>query len=228
MELPGIVQSAASGLLGFDTNVALTDQTAAAFVSQGFQFCIRYVSRAAAQGENDLSTSEALGILGAGLALIVVQHVRGEGWVPSAMLGALDGVHAAYHAFTIGFPTGVTVWCDLEGVDPGASAQQVIDYCDAWYDAVAAPGYVPGIYVGANAILNGEALFDRLKFSHYWKSLSTVPNIPIRGYQMIQRNQHVENGISICEDLTQTDLLEGTVIWLAPAPTIGPSIIVMR
>jgi Domain of unknown function (DUF1906) len=219
MKLPGTVQAATPGLRGFDTNVVVTDETAASFVSQGFRFCVRYVSRVAAQGETDLTTSEALGILGQGLALMVVQHVRPGAWVPSVALGASDGVHAAYHAFTIGFPTGVIVWCDLEGVSAVASPKQVTDYCNAWYDAVAAPGYVPGIYVGANAILDGDALFESLKFSHYWKSLSNVPDIPIRGYQITQSNEHVENGISICEDLTQTDLLGGAVIWLAPDPT---------
>jgi hypothetical protein len=106
-----------------------------------------------------------------------VQHVREPGWLPSLELGASDGVHAAYHAFVIGFPAGVNVWCDLEGVSEGTSDQQVIDYCDAWYDAVAAAGYIPGLYVGSDAILDGQALRFRLKFTHYWRSLSDVPEI---------------------------------------------------
>jgi hypothetical protein len=96
----------------------------------------------AQQNANDLSAAEALDLLNAGLALMPVQHVRGAGWIPTAALGASDGVHAAYHAFVIGFAPGVNVWCDLEGVQPGASAQHVIDYCNSWYDAVNAAGYV--------------------------------------------------------------------------------------
>jgi len=215
MTLPGTVKAAEAGLLGFDTDSVVTATTAATFFNQGFRFCVRYLSRVAKQGSSDLTRQEALDILGAGLALLTVQHVRMEGWTPTVELGASDGVHAAYHGFTLGFPAGVSIWCDLEGVSGATAAQPVIDYCNAWFDAVAAAGYVPGLYVGAQAILDGHAL-HALKFSHYWKSLSTVPDIPVRGYQMIQSHEHVANGISIDEDRTQNDLLGGAVIWLAP------------
>src|SRR6266705_1511037 len=135
MALPGTVQAAADGLLGFDTDSIVTASKAADFFTQGFRFCVRYVSRVAKQGSNDLSEPEALDLLDAGLALMAVQHPRAEGWVPTPDLGAADGVHAAYHAFVICFPAGVNVWCDLEGVGSGTPAQQVIDYCNAWFDA---------------------------------------------------------------------------------------------
>ncbi len=216
MLLPGSVAATTAGPLGFDTGEVVTASTAAAFFSQGYRFCVRYVSRVAQQGPDDLTAAEALAILGAGLALLPVQHVRAEGWAPTPDLGASDGVHAAYHAFTIGFPTGVNVWCDLEGVASGTAPQQVIDYCNSWYSAVAAAGYLPGLYVGANAILSGQALFQSLKFSHYWKSLSTVPDVAVRGYQMIQSNEQTLNGINIDQDRTQNDLRGGTVVWLSP------------
>ena len=218
MLLPGKAVAAAPGLLGFDTNEVVTAANAAAFFSQGYRFCVRYVSRVAQQGSSDLTAAEALVILDAGLALLTVQHVRAEGWAPTPDLGASDGVHAAYHAFTLGFPPGVNVWCDLEGVATGTPSQQVIDYCNSWYSAVAAAGYLPGLYVGANAILNGQALFESLRFSHYWKSLSTVPDVAVRGYQMIQSNEQTLNGIDIDQNRTQTDLRGGTVVWLARTP----------
>ena len=220
MLLPGSVLAAPAGLLGFDADTVVTRETAAQFFAQGFRFCIRYLSRAATQGASDLTVSEALDILGAGLALGAVQHVRAEGWLPSSDLGAEDGVHAAYHAFVLGFPCGINVWCDLEGVAGGTTSEEVIGYCNSWFDAVAAAGYVPGLYVGANAILDGQDLHDRLKFSHYWKSLSRVPEVAVRGYQMIQSNEHTVNGIGIDENRTQSDLLGGAVVWLAP-PSIG-------
>lgn len=218
--LPGAAATAAAGLLGFDTDSIVTPETAAAFYDQGYRFAIRYISRAPAQGAGDLSASEAAGILGAGLALAPVQHVRAEGWAPTAELGAADGVHAAYHTHALGFPAGITVWCDLEGVADGTAAEEVIAYSNAWYDAAAAAGYVPGLYVGANAILSGQALHDSLKFTHYWKSLSVVPEVAVRGYQMVQGNEHTANGISIDDDRTQNDLLGGAVVWLAP-PEVG-------
>jgi hypothetical protein len=224
MPLPGLVQPAADGLLGFDTNTVLTAAKASEFFANGFRFCIRYVSRVAQQGSNDLSTSEALNLLNANLALMVVQHVRQQGWVPTAELGGSDGVHAAHHALVIGFPPGVNVWCDLEGVQQGTTADQVVDYCNAWFDAVNAVGYVPGLYVGANAILDGPALRSRLKFAHYWKSLSNVPDIPGRGYQMIQSHEHTVAGVNIDEDRTKDDLLGGKVLWLATTlPLVAPS-----
>jgi hypothetical protein len=219
--LPGKVAAASPGLLGFDTAEVVTAANAADFFSQGFRFCARYVSRVAQQGPSDLTASEALGILGAGLALLPVQHVRPEGWAPTPDLGASDGVHAAYHAFTLGFPAGVNVWCDLEGVISGTAPQPVIDYCNSWYSAVAAAGYLPGLYVGANAILSGQELYQSLRFSHYWKSLSTVPDVAVRSYQMIQSNEHTLNGIDIDENRTQNDLRGGTVVWLSPATGSG-------
>jgi hypothetical protein len=104
MAVPGNASAAAGDLLGFDTDEIVTAAAAAAFFTQGFRFCIRYVSRVTQQNANDLSVAEALDLLNAGLALIPVQHVRGAGWAPTAALGASDGVHAAYHTFVIGFP----------------------------------------------------------------------------------------------------------------------------
>ena len=197
----------------------MTPETAALFVADGYRFCIRYVSRAESQGASDLTTSEALNILQAGLALSVVQHPRLPGWTPSRELGSQDGSRAVQHAIDIGLPPGVNIWCDLEGVPPATPAEIVIDHCNAWFDAVSASGYVPGIYVGSDAILEGEALHARLKFSHYWKSLSNVPDIAVRGYQMVQKDNHAAHGLSIDNNVTQSDRLGGTVIWLAPEPS---------
>ena len=221
MLLPGNVQAAGDGLLGFDTAGIVTAAKAADFFARGFRYCIRYVSRVAKQGPDDLSAAEALDILNSGLALMPVQHVRDSGWIPSADLGASDGVHAAYHAFVIGFPVGVNVWCDLEGVSQGSPAQQVINYCNAWYDAVVVAGYVPGLYVGADAILNGRALRFSLKFAHYWKSLSNVPEIEGRGYQMVQSAEQTLDGIGIDQDRTQVDLLGDRVLFLAPSLSVS-------
>ena len=109
MALSGTVEAAGDGLRGIDTNSVVTAAMAANFFARGFRYCVRYVSRIAKQGADDLSTSEAIDLLNAGLAVMPVQHVRAAGWLPSAELGASDGVHAAYHAFVIGFPARVNV-----------------------------------------------------------------------------------------------------------------------
>lgn len=218
MALPGTVVSAPSGVLGFDTDGIVTAEAAAMFAADGYSFCIRYVSRAEALGASDLTALEALDILQAGLALSAVQHPRLQGWTPSRELGSRDGSRAAQHVIDIGFPPGVNIWCDLEGVAPATPPEIVIDHCNAWFDAVSASGYVPGIYVGSDAILDADALHARLKFIHYWKSLSNVPDIAVRGYQMVQKDEHTAHRISIDNNVTQSDRLGGAVIWLAPPP----------
>jgi hypothetical protein len=218
MTLPGSVVSATPGLHGFDANTVLTAANCRAAKAQGFSFCIRYVSRQSTQPVGDLSAAEAGIILNAGLALMPVQHVASSGWSPSQTLGVTNGQNAATHAQAIGFPAGVNLWLDLEGVKSSATHQSVIDYCNAWFGEVAGAGFVPGIYVGASAILTADELFWRLRTKHYWKSGSRVPPIPQRDYQMIQKiiKNDKMDGVSIDRDLTGTDNFGGAVQWLAP------------
>jgi hypothetical protein len=71
--------------------------------------------------------------------------------------------------------------------------------------------------VGAGAILTGNELFWRLTTKHYWKSGSRVPDIPHRGYQLIQtiiRNDKIE-GVAIDRNLTKTDNFGGSVLLLS-------------
>ncbi|WP_294675714.1 DUF1906 domain-containing protein [uncultured Fluviicola sp.] len=213
--LPGSVQNAAPGLSGFDTNTVLNATSASCFVNNGYAFCFRYLSRGHGQQPGDLSYTEAKTILESGLALGAVQHVSMPGWTPSASLGTEYGTNAAYNAASIGLPAGMNLWMDLEGIASGTSAQTVIAYSNAWYDAVFAAGYIPGIYVGANCILTGDQLYNSLKYQHYWKSLSQVPSIPVRGYQLVQSfSKDPVCGVSIDKDSTMTDQSGGTVLWL--------------
>ena len=213
-KLAGKVAAAPNKSLGFDTNTPLNYDTAKSFYNEGYRFAIRYLSRGSEASE-DLTYEEADAILEAGLALMPVQHVLSPGWHPSGNLGSEYGKNAAINADHVGFPPGVNVWCDLEGVAEGTHAQSVIDYCNNWYDAVVASGYLPGLYVGANSILSGEQLYESLKFQHFWKSESEVPEVAVRSYQMVQYYypEHV-NGISIDKDTTYIDKKGGQPQWL--------------
>ncbi|HET9179982.1 MAG TPA: DUF1906 domain-containing protein [Terriglobia bacterium] len=216
MALDGIVQNAKVGALGFDSNTVISSAVARQFVTKGFTFCVRYVSRGP-EPEKDLSPAEAERILNAGLALMPVQHVRKPGWLPSAELGTKDGQYAASNTRDVGFPKGVNVWCDLEGIAPGTPADIVAAYCNAWFDAVTAAGYVPGIYVGSQCILNEQQLYQ-LKFQHYWRSQSNVPNSGKRGYQMIQLFPPVRiNGVDVDIDVTQEDYKGDGTQWFVRA-----------
>jgi len=218
MALQGNVQVAPDGSLGFDADSVVTLAVAQQFATQGYTFCLRYLSLSDGQHHKDLSTNEANDILAAGLALMPVQHVAASPWSPTAALGQTNGANAASNAAAIGFPPGVNVWCDLEGVAAGTDAADVIAYCNAWFGAVSSAGYVPGLYVGANAILSGQQLYD-LAVEHYWKSESIVPALPVRGYQMVQKMVHGNvNGIGIDSNTINADNKGGSPIWLIQTP----------
>ena len=79
------------------------------------------MSRGGREQANDLHESEARTILNAGLALMPVQRVARAGWSPTKSLGTTYGRNAAAHVREIGFPPGVNVWLDLEGIKSSSS-----------------------------------------------------------------------------------------------------------
>jgi len=175
------------------------------------------VSRGEQELANDLHEAEARIRRTAGLALMPVQHVARAGWSPTKSLGTTYGRNAAAHVRKVGFPPGINVWLDLEGVKSSSSHATVIDYCNAWIEEVESAGFVPGVYVGARAILTGEEIFWRLRARHFWKSGSRVPEVPHRGYQLIQkiiRNDKID-GVEIDRNLTVNDNFGQSALWLA-------------
>lgn len=200
---------------GFDTDTALDEAAAAALAAAGYTFCLRYVSLGPALEPGDLDAGEAGRIRAAGLALMPVQHGPAPGWWPSASSGASHGANAASHALAAGVPPGVNLWLDLEAVAAGAATSDIVGYCSAWYNAVVNGGYAPGLYVGANCGLDGQQLWQ-LPFEHYWKSMSKVPDIAQRGYQMVQAATTTVAGIAIDPDSAGTDALGGQPSWWAP------------
>src|SRR5437867_4842271 len=116
MVLDGHVFTVPDGVRGFDANLIIPPNAAAAFIQRGYRFCVRYVRRQTVH-DFDLTPDEADGLIGAGLGLMVVQHVESEtAWTPTAAKGAANGDVAATEAQQIGIPPGGMVWCDLEGV----------------------------------------------------------------------------------------------------------------
>jgi len=188
MVLDGHVFTVPDGVRGFDANLIIPPNAAAAFIQRGYRFCVRYVRRQTVH-DFDLTPDEADGLIGAGLGLMAVQHVESEtAWTPTAAKGAANGDVAATEAQQIGIPPGGMVWCDLEGVTVGTPAAQVIDYCNRWHAAVAGAGYVPGLYVGFHCGLDATQLYRALRFSHYWGAYNlNADEMPIvRGLQMKQ------------------------------------------
>ena len=212
MAISGTVQSGPPGVRGFDIDYTVTAGDAQQLVQAGYRYAIRYVPLDEVV-DPDLTAAEAETILGAGLALMAVQHVMEPGWMPTAALGTRFGGRAVGYLQGIGFPTGVNVWCDLECVG-SASEQDVIDYCKSWYSAVAQAGYVPGLYVGYQPGLTDQQLYD-LPFQHYWAAYNTNSSVPTRGYQLVQSPAGSPvGGLSYDDDETRTDALGGQVLWL--------------
>lgn len=217
--LPGRVQSVAVGTIGFDTDTVVTPKNAAALFASGFGFAVRYLSRSYPQSVSDLSLAEAENILAAGLGLMAVQHCDRQGWSPTTALGNMYGLAAVENASSVGLPSGVTIWLDLEGPLTSTPAEEVISFVNAWAGQVSSPGYgyVPGLYVGFDDILTSDELYWRLRLKTYWSSASAVPDVARRGYCMVQSlAPSPVDGISIDRDVVQHDNFGGLPTLLMP------------
>lgn len=200
---------------GFDCNSKLTLAKALEFKRQGYEFAVRYVGREK-MAAFDLDKVEVNNILKAGLKLLVVQHVKADGWVPTKVMGESYGINAAAFASTCGVRSGTSLYLDLEGIKKGTPKKDIIDYCNAWYEKVLAGGYTPGIYIGYNVWLTGDELYTELKFQHYWKSFSKVPDVTTRGYEMVQEAETTVNDIDIDPDEAGTDTLGNSPAFMEP------------
>lgn len=211
------------GARGFDANSKITADAARALRAHGYAFAVRYVRRSAVHSY-DLSKAEVDTILGAGLGLMIVQHVAPEDWVPTPTMGDLYGHIAAQETLKLGIPAGVTVWCDLEGVKSGTPHADVIGFCNAWYAAVKAAGFDPGLYVGFGAGLTAEELYRTLHFKRYWGAYNlNADGVPaVRGLQMRQLVAKASDLIpgftnqNLDVDVIKADALGGTPAVLLP------------
>jgi hypothetical protein len=216
------VIDAPAGVRGFDAN-SVSTAVAESFAKAGYKFAVRYIRRDPAH-PNDLSASEVESLHNFGIAVMPVQHVESEdGWSPKDDKGRQYGSNAVEACRDLGVPAGVSVWLDLEGVAPGVDAEQVISYCNLWFDAVAAAGFSPGLYVGWRAALTAKQLYGRLKFTRYWAAynlnLDAYP--AVRGVCMRQGEaaaSDIPSGVpfAIDTDVVSQDALGGLPSMWAP------------
>jgi len=219
MTLPGKVIEVADGTHGFDANSFISPELSKKFRNDGMRFCIRYVPRVK-PNPNDISASEAAGILDCGLGLMLVQHVHPdserEGWSPTGLMGSQYGSFAASSAFVVGYRYGGMLWCDLEGVKPHTDPRDVIAFCNNWYHEVGQAGFTPGLYVGFDAGLDANDLYYKLKFSHYWRAYNLNQDQwpAVRGLQMTQGRQLTVHGVQIDPDTVHRDAKGGLPLML--------------
>ena len=174
-----------AGTKGFDCNTTVSQATARKFYDAGYRFVVRYVPRVV-RASYDISAPELVDILLGGLAVMLVQHVANPRWKATMDLGTAYGRVAAQEARAAGYPRGCTLWCDLE--EASGTHQDVIDYCNAWYDQVVAAGYEPGLYVGYGCVLSADELYKKLRFRRYWSAYNLdADRVPaVRGVQLRQ------------------------------------------
>jgi hypothetical protein len=151
------------GAKGFDTVAPITKTLAKGLKAAGMDYAVRYLGA--------LPKTEVEIITEAGMAIMPVTYGLKHGTVPGMTLGKTFGGSSVKHATSAGIVAGTTVWLDLE--DCAGTAQDVIAFVNAWASEVQQGGFMPGLYVGAGALLTSSELYA-LKVVRYWHSLSRV------------------------------------------------------
>ena len=199
--------------MGFDTIAKLTGTTAQGLVSAGLSFAGRYVALGT-PGPGDLDASELEEATAAGPG----RHGHPVRSHPGLERREREGPTARPRRATRS-PWACRprrrLWCDLEGRIPGADV--AIAYAVQWYEAATEAGIPsPGLYVGAGVPLTSEQLFHDLPFRRYWRSLSQVPNVDVRGYQLIQffPDDVTVAGVRVDLDVVQSDYLQNRPVWV--------------
>jgi len=165
------LQTASPADLCVDVDEVLVASQCAGLRAASVKGVFRYLS--------DLTPGEISAITGSGLTLYFVNHSRLPGWIPSSVDGTADGNRDVSQLQKLGVPKGVHMFFDLEGVGDGpiptaARGQaNVVAHVSAWAAVVSAAGYIPALYVGAQALLTSAQLYALPVFL-YWASASNI------------------------------------------------------
>lgn len=185
------------GSKGVDCDTALTATSATRLKANGVDFVTRYLG--------SISTMEISAILSAGLGLELVTFAHTPGWTPSATLGAEDGDTDVMHLKALGIPEEMIIWIDLEG--SGGDAADTSAWINARSKAIVQAGYVAGVYVGDESVLDSQQLYALPHVTRYWRGFNSGIPTPKCGWCQIQLyppNQTVE-GVLIDHDVSQSD-----------------------
>ena len=196
-----------------DTSAKVGPSVAAAVKAKGYLGIVRYVPHVGAAGKADITASETETILGTGLGLLLVQHVRVSPWDPAKYSGHDDGMAAASRALGIDYPLAAHIFCDLEGPAAGGDCRvHAIDYANDWADAVVAAGYRAGCYVGYGLPLSPQELYLLHRMTSYWSDAGTR-QVAVRGFAMKQKPQITIAGVPFDPDVVSLDHKGETPFW---------------
>jgi hypothetical protein len=199
----------------FDTDVPCSLGQLLALAAIGFKGGIRTVTMNPAPSASDITAKEVENFMAAGLGLMLYQRVRNPGWLPSATLGKADAEVFLAKATGAGYLAGGSAWDDLEGI--GGNSGATIAYANEKAADLKAT-YVPGDYIGDDVPLTGDELYHDLIVGSFWRSVSHVPDVSVRGYQLVQLVEDVSvAGILVDISLARADKLGGRASWMRNA-----------
>ena len=162
--------------------------------------------------------------LGAGLQVQLFQGYWDPMWASTST--ALSRAHSAIQAAqAVHYPTGCTLWLDAEGMPSGMSAQNWLDWVNAWSKLINSVGYSGGIYLAGTYAASSEQLYANLPYiHHYWQGMHMSKNVDTRGYTVTQDAVDINLfGVLVDKDTVKVDQLHQlpTAMALASAPTTG-------
>ena len=191
--------------------------------SSGCRTVFRYIDRVPFDGVADdrwpinLTTAELAELLQAELCVSLVQYYStsyastGRGVRLSRAYGEEMGEIAAGNARALGAPEGVTLWCDAEGWTELPSVSAALQFLDGWSYRATQLGYGCGLYVGSGlgnkraGWITGRQLYERPRFTAYWRAASIVPQIPRRGWTVAQSTETTFKGLPIDHNMVMLD-----------------------
>jgi hypothetical protein len=204
-----------------DTNRKVNGAIVAQLAADGYAGMARYVPLPSNPAQGDIDAAELGVILGGGLGLLLIQHVRFEGWDPAQCSGSADAARAIQSAQAAGYLPGAHIFVDLEGPAAQATAGSMIAFANDWADAIVAAGYLAGCYVGFGLPLSPDQLYSELyQINSYWSDAGPR-KVAVRGFAIKQGQGFKIEGVPFDHDVVTPDQKGQTPLWTVNAAAIA-------
>lgn len=151
---------------GFDCASPLTEQTAASFRANGYDFVCRYLVPATSAWKA-LTLAEAQIIQNAGLKIVSVFETTADRALGDYQAGVSDAKTAMQCAAQVGQPTGSAIYFAVDFEPTDAQIPAVLGYFAGIHDALV--GYDVGVY-GCYDVVN--AVKAKGLVSHLWETVA--------------------------------------------------------
>ena len=205
--------------LYYDASVRLHEPSARALLAAGCVGVFRYVPLPRNPIGQDINAPELAMLVGLGLEVGLVQHVRMPGWDPRQHSGYEDGQVAVEYAQQAEYPEGAHLWCDFEGPLVGVPSGPCIEYCTQWARGVVEAGYRAGLYCGYDDPMTPEELYLLPGITSYWSDAGHR-SVSVRGVAISQGPEGFALRAPLDPDQVAPDLL-GDLPFVAAADAIA-------